>query len=903
MVIDHTGDYFGDYNTLDPDVDIATVDENEDHFVPSYPGGDSDNSGSCSDEGDDDTTDDEEGWELPVDITDAGLSRSPSPELLFPDGFLEEPAKLPPACPPLPTQHHDIQEPFIESYPDSRAGAPLLSQTSFTSDHQRYEQGIGRKTNIWAPFQSEIDWRIAKWAKMRGPSSTSFTELLAIDGVCEKLGLSYRNVNELNKIIDEHLPSSRPQFKRQEVIVQGRVVEVYFRDILQCVKALYGDAEFAPYLKFSPERHFKDGTKQERLYHDMHTGDWWWSIQTALDRNAGPGRTAIPIIISSDKTQVTVFRNKSAYPVYLTIGNIPKELRRKPSKRAYILLGYLPATNLEHIKNTASRRRSVTNLFHTCMRHIVKPLEVPGSTGVIMTSGDGVERLGHPIFAAFVGDYPEQILVTCSISGYCPCCTIPRQRIGENTEPHPLRHLRSILEALQMVDEGAAAFVKACKDVGIKPVFEPFWANLPYSNIFLAITPDLLHQLYQGVFKHMKAWVLEVYGTHEIDARCRRLPPNHNIRLFMKGIASLSRLSGQEHDQISRFILGLICDTPLPNGMSGVRLVRCLRGLLDFLFLAQYPVVLHLGTFDNFNTEYTERLHIDMAKDAYRSTNKKDEYPQMMKWLERKEKIAKHESYLSWIRSGEHPPLRAHWIPPGLNTARTLKLTKHPSVYAVKIPEGSSLCRFLVQLKNPHLSGRRLEDAVDSLFLGISHVSTYHRVKFLQYDELTNVFSTADSIHVQPSRRDKHGKDVNGRFDTALVRINDSEGPMQVIQDTRVAQVRLVFTVPEKSADYLFEGIPVKDKPRHLAYVEWFSPFSTQPDENCGLYKVSRCNVEGGRLASVVDVRRLVCSIHLFPRFGRIANRDWTSSTVLDQCPSFFTNLHSDRHIYQLFVA
>ena len=33
------------------------------------------------------------------------------------------------------------------------------------------------------------------------------------------------------------------------------------------------------------------------------------------------------------------------------------------------------------------------------------------------------------------------------------------------------------------------------------------------------------------------------------------------------------------------------------------------------------------GTADNFNTEYTERLHIDLAKDAYRSTNMKDKSP------------------------------------------------------------------------------------------------------------------------------------------------------------------------------------------------------------------------------------------------------------------------------------
>lgn len=35
------------------------------------------------------------------------------------------------------------------------------------------------------------------------------------------------------------------------------------------------------------------------------------------------------------------------------------------------------------------------------------------------------------------------------------------------------------------------------------------------------------------------------------------------------------------------------------------------------------------GTADNFNTEYTERLHIDMAKEAYASMNFKDEFPQI----------------------------------------------------------------------------------------------------------------------------------------------------------------------------------------------------------------------------------------------------------------------------------
>jgi hypothetical protein len=120
-----------------------------------------------------------------------------------------------------------------------------------------------------------------------------------------------------------------------------------------------------------PERHYADEDETVRLFHDMHTGKWWWDtqvrcidyiyhtilmiLQKKLDQHS-PGGTIIPIIISSDKTQVTLFRNKSAYPVYLTIGNIPKEIRRKPSRGAHILLAYLPCTRLDHISNKASRR-------------------------------------------------------------------------------------------------------------------------------------------------------------------------------------------------------------------------------------------------------------------------------------------------------------------------------------------------------------------------------------------------------------------------------------------------------------------------------------------------------------------------------------------------------------------
>ena len=102
-----------------------------------------------------------------------------------------------------------------------------------------------------------------------------------------------------------------------------------------------------------------------------------------------PEATIIPIIVSTDKTQLTLFRDKSAYPIYLTIGNICKHIRRKVSHHTHMLLGYIPTTKLTSISNKAAHRRALANLFHTCMQTTLAPIGPYGETGVDMMSGDG----------------------------------------------------------------------------------------------------------------------------------------------------------------------------------------------------------------------------------------------------------------------------------------------------------------------------------------------------------------------------------------------------------------------------------------------------------------------------------------------------------------------------------
>ena len=366
----------------------------------------------------------------------------------------------------------------------------------------------------------------------------------------------------------------------------------------------------------------------------------------------------------------------------------------------------------------------------------------------------------------------------------------------------------------------------------MKPVPQPLWLGLPYLNISQSITPDVLHQLYQGVFKQLKAWVLKAGDSAEIDARCRRLPPNHNIRIFTKGISSLSRVTGHEHDQICRFFLGLVIDMRLPNGLSNIRLIRTVRAVLDFLYLAQYPIhtastlrlladalsryhankdilvslgireqfnipkfhfISHyvyliklFGTTDNFNTQYTEHLHIDLAKKAYAATNHKDKFEQMTTWLDRKERVLRHDQFVTWRLAGVHTPKHVD-LPVVLRTLtppRELTMTRHPSQRAVSLDRLETmygaplfkvaLRRFISATNNPNQTRQQLEGSLWGLRLPFTRLPVWHVIKFTQFDLVSCTRLTTDSIHARPAHTDKHKRLIHGRFDTALV--NDGTG-------------------------------------------------------------------------------------------------------------------------------
>lgn len=604
-----------------------------------------------------------------------------------------------------------------------RAGKPILVEGNRRKtcgdayEHWEKEWKLKEGDCPFRPFQNLMEWEICQWALLSGPSKFCSDWLLNIPTVscsnhstilfilmiqfqlAEKLDpRSFSNMNGLDKIVDG-LPA-RAQWKCDALSLNGfeKVPPsiLWHRSIKECVQALMGAPHLAHHLQYVPERLYgeDDLNEESRIFTEMWTGDWWWNHQQRLHALGKNGLTILPLIFSSDKTQLSAFSgDKTAYPIYLTLGNIPNHIRRKPSMHAQILVGYLPTSKAVEVENKNTRSRFHMAIFHAAVSVLMKEVESAiNDGGWEISCGDGFARQCMPLLACYIGDYPEQCLVACANN--CPKCKVKSGHLGDNSQEDP----RAQSVTLQLIAEGLSqpsikstlAFLRSHQ---LKPILLPFWASISNDDMDIheALTSDTLHQIWQGVIKYLTEWVTDILGAREFNARVKTLPKNHHARHFKDGVTLLTQVSGREHKEICTFLVGCIQGAEKLNAQDQKDASFATRGLCDFAYIAEYKQhnsstlqylqdaldmfhehkdvfirqgcrtdfdlpKLHslqhyidsirlFGTVNNYSTETTERLHIVYAKNPYRKTNHNEPLPQMTGNMERIEKVQTHQTY------------------------------------------------------------------------------------------------------------------------------------------------------------------------------------------------------------------------------------------------------------------
>jgi hypothetical protein len=234
------------------------------------------------------------------------------------------------------------------------------------------------RKNPWWPFPSEIDWTLSSFFHKAMSSQGDIREYFQSEVLMRTYAGHIRSYTDYASCINqipygisrgdewytEKIKISAPGYLTKSV-----EYKVIYRDVTACVRFLVGHRPFAKNMSWAPIRQYH-GRNDVRAYNEMHTGEWWWRTQEKLDS----GATVVPIILSSDKTLMTKLQgDQTAWPVYITIGNINRGLRRQQTVPSILLLGFLPVIKAV-TKNSDNEMayKIKAQVFHRAMRTILQ---------------------------------------------------------------------------------------------------------------------------------------------------------------------------------------------------------------------------------------------------------------------------------------------------------------------------------------------------------------------------------------------------------------------------------------------------------------------------------------------------------------------------------------------------
>jgi hypothetical protein len=158
------------------------------------------------------------------------------------------------------------------------------------------------------------------------------------------------------------------------------------------------------------------------------------------------GDTVVPLVFMSDATHLTNFAgNKKAWPVYMTISNLPAAVRMRPAMQAVVLAALLPVPiKLLDVAapQRADQRTHKHHVTQYVLRHLLAPLCHPEGGVFTALCADANRRRCYTPVSASVADYPEHYDLQNLRHSSCIWCECPADEMGDHRPPqdhHPAR--------------------------------------------------------------------------------------------------------------------------------------------------------------------------------------------------------------------------------------------------------------------------------------------------------------------------------------------------------------------------------------------------------------------------------------------------------------------------------
>jgi len=266
-----------------------------------------------------------------------------------------------------------------------------------------------------------------------------------------------------------------------------------------------------------------------RVYAEPHTCDLYLSMERLLKSKVTAQHTNWRLggcIFASDKAVTNSVGQVSYYPLYMSLVNLPLDMRRSPE--GWVLVAMLPvmkaATSHCDKRHDADHMLANNQLLHQCWKAIVQhmsgPLFADGATGCKCLQYDAGGSRVQVLLAihSFIVDYPE----ICLLGGVirCPLCHVTHADMGclfgaagalpwERRSFSAALHLQAQAEG--DVADGSRSKSKCRRDLnadGYTPVVSGFGLaplmDADRLGLLGRIPPEDLHQISKGLCEEIK---------------------------------------------------------------------------------------------------------------------------------------------------------------------------------------------------------------------------------------------------------------------------------------------------------------------------------------------------------------------------------------------------------------